>query len=148
MQVQPRRKPYVLWVMALALVVAILLWFITAVVFVWKAFAQQGSCPFAVTPIDGETLTVSSTAVGLTPAKAGAADAVYLTMEGATPLRFLMYGGVPTSTTGHLYDPPSSGGASTGSGTWICSRKAVLNLQMIRASNADVVLRVTYYRKE
>lgn len=112
--------------------------------------AGQGlsPCPQAGAAFDFDTLTVSTTAVGLTAAKVDLANAAYMTLEGTNGIRWRIDGQVPTATVGHLFEPPGTGSAGSGSGMWLCGRNSLLSLRMIRASTADVTIRVTYTRSQ
>lgn len=120
---------------------------LVASLLVGSAWSQGLSpCAASLTAYDFETLTVSTTALGLTAAKVDTSAAVYMTLEGTAGIRWRLDGGVPTATVGHLFEPPSTGNAASGSGMWVCGKTSLLNLRMIRSSTADVTIRVTYLR--
>ena len=116
------------------------------------AHAQMPACPSQGTgfaPVGFESITVSTVAIGLTPSLVTdtKAAAAYVTLEtGNGSLRWLTFG-IPTAAVGHLIDPPGSGNAGSGAGTWLCGRETLLGLRMIRAAAADAILRVSYYRQ-
>ena len=114
------------------------------------AWGQSSVCPEhgnGLEPVDYQNVTVSSTPVGFSADTIASktAAAAYMTLEEA-PVRYMLFG-VPTSTDGHLVDPPSGGNAPVGGGTWICGRMALLGFRAIRSSNADAVLHVTLFRQ-
>lgn len=109
--------------------------------------AQNNNTRF-FTAYDHETITVSTSAVPLTaskvtpPSKAYRAEAVGITIECATgtscPIRFLMDGGVPTSTVGTLVDYQYS--------MIVYNYDNILNFSMIRAGSTNATIQVVYYR--
>lgn len=116
------------------------------------SLAQTGACLPAkqgkvLTPVGKETVTVSTTVVGLTGATITTlgATAAYVTLEGTSALRFTL-SGVPTATVGHLADPPSAGSAAATRGFWFCGQPALLALRFLRTASPDLTLQVTYYQ--
>jgi len=85
-----------------------------------------------------ETITVSSTAIGITASLLTNARAAYLTIEGAS-LRYRLDGTNPTSSVGHL--------APNGGSLWLAdkTRKALTSLRMIRSGSSDATVSVTIY---
>jgi hypothetical protein len=94
-----------------------------------------GLSPFAY-----ESVTVSSSAVGLTAAtyrQAGYAVQAFLTLEGAE-IRWRIDGSNPTTTEGHLLEP--------GQNLTLDSPDAVKNFRAIRTGATNGTLKVTYFR--
>ena len=127
------------------LVCALLLWCAPLAYSQSSVCAAQGK---GLDPVAFETMTVSTTVLGLTAGTINTttAAAVYITLETGASLRYTLFG-TPSATVGHLIDPPSTGNAGTGSGIWFCGRAALTGLRFIRAGGTDAVIRITYYRQ-
>lgn len=113
------------------------------------AHAQMTLCAVqgkGLDPVAFETITVSTVAIGFTAATINTttAGAAFITVE-VQPVRWTLIG-TPTSTSGHLIEPPPAGNADSTRGQWFCGRTALLNLRFIRSSGSDSTVRVTYYK--
>jgi len=92
-------------------------------------------------PFDHETITVSSSAVGLTQSKfsnyLSSKLRAFITCEGAQ-IRFWLDGTAPTSTDGHLLE--------AGQNLTIDSPDALTKFKAIRTGTTDATLRVSYFK--
>ena len=95
-------------------------------------------------PMDFETITVSTAAVGFTSSKIVntttglSASYAFFTLETAD-IRYRVDGVDPTAAIGHA-------AAATGSGFFVCGAQAVKAFRAIRSGGADSTMRVTYFR--
>lgn len=85
---------------------------------------------------DFEKITVSSTAVGLTTAKATGKVGFFLTVE-AADIRYRLDGTDPDTDTGHLL--------LDGGSLQVIEQGAPLLLSMIRDGATDATVQVTYF---
>lgn len=92
-----------------------------------------------------ESITVSTSAVGLTASKIvptsgplRPAFEAFLTLEPTNGIRYRLDGTDPTDTEGH---PLAGGGTVTITGT-----NNLKNFRMIRSGGADATVKVTYFR--
>lgn len=98
-----------------------------------------------LTPMDFETITVSTAAIGFTSAKIVntttglTADYAFFTLATAD-IRYRVDGVDPTSGVGHA--------AASGSANYVCGRAAVKAFRAIRSGGSDSTLSVTYFRAQ
>lgn len=91
-------------------------------------------------PVDFETITVSTSAIGLTPTKVDPGTSqkrkrAFISVEN-NRIRFTFDGTTPTSTVGHILVPTQ---------TFLFEGFYQLNqLQFIRVDSADAIIQVSY----
>lgn len=108
----------------------------------------QAEASRALVAVDYETITVSTSVVGLTagkiqPSGGAAALGAAITVEGAT-IRYRLDGGNPVAGgAGHLgYDASIAPGLVI----WLTGTENLRRFRAVREGVADATLRVTYYR--
>ncbi len=108
----------------------------------------QAEASRALVAFDYETVTVSSSVVGLTagkiqPTSGRAALGAALTVEGGN-IRYRLDGGNPVAgSAGHLgYDAS----VAPGQAIWLYGTENLRNFRAVREGASDAALRVTYYR--
>lgn len=132
-------------VAVVGLLLAVMLWPSTP--------AAQQELVSARDPFAFETITVSTTAIGLTaatisPTNAPGAKQAYCTVEAAaatTAVRWRSDGTVPTAAIGHWRQAGVPGTSDPGEIT-LEGTNALLRFRAIRQGAADVTLRCTYLR--
>lgn len=108
----------------------------------------QAEASRALVAFDYETITVSTSVVGLTgskiqPASGRAASSAAITVEGAN-IRYRLDGGEPVAGgAGHLgYDTSIAPTLVI----WVYGTENLRNFRVVREGASDATLRVTYYR--
>lgn len=95
-----------------------------------------------LTPMDFETITVSTVAIGFTASKISTATAkasyAFFTLETAD-IRYRVDGVDPTAAVGHA-------ATSTVPGYFVCGITAVSQFRAIRSGGSDSTMRVTYFK--
>ena len=100
-----------------------------------RAQMEPQAVPTGPDYTDNESITVSTTALALTPAKVGEHKFAFITVE-AQSVRYWVNGAVPTATVGYQLD---AGDALT-----LDSRSQLIQFRVIRKDGADSTLRVSY----
>ena len=85
---------------------------------------------------DFESITVSNTAVGLTPAKIASKEGCFISVEDQT-IRYRYDGADPTASVGHILYPASRMN--------LMHPTILGDVKFIRAESSDATLRVTYF---
>ncbi len=93
-------------------------------------------------PMDYESITVSTAAIGFTASKIATtnykAAYAYFTVETADG-RYRVDGTNPSSSEGHVFTHDTAG-------YYVCGVTAVANFKAIRSGGSDATLKVTYWR--